>query len=108
MPEGFIQTNVNLTSEDVQMLDKMMVEDAYDNRSAFVRRLIRQEYARRYSQPQPCITIGQIEEKTNPVFHGLPNGTGWLDSENRPAMVKEDEHIVKDPVQQPTASVEIE
>jgi len=47
MAEGFVQTNVNLTEEDTKLLEEMMVEDAYDNRSAFVRRLIRLEWQRR-------------------------------------------------------------
>jgi Arc/MetJ-type ribon-helix-helix transcriptional regulator len=47
MAEGFVQTNINLTEEDSKVLDLMMVEDAYDNRSAFVRRLIRLEWQRR-------------------------------------------------------------
>jgi len=46
MPE-FVQVNVNVTEEDARMIDRMMVEDAYDNRSAWVRRLIRLEWARR-------------------------------------------------------------
>ncbi len=56
MPE-FVQINVNVTEEDARMIDRMMVEDAYDNRSAFIRRLIRQEWARRYSRPNPAISV---------------------------------------------------
>lgn len=56
MPE-FVQVNVNITEEDGAFLDQMMVEDAYDNRSAFIRRLIRQEWARRYSHPNPLISV---------------------------------------------------
>jgi len=59
MAEGFIQTNVNITDEDANMLDQMMVMDGYENRSAYIRRLVRQEYARRYSQPNPALTIEQ-------------------------------------------------
>ena len=47
MADGFVQTNINLTEEDSKALDQMMVQDAYDNRSAFVRRLIRLEWQRR-------------------------------------------------------------
>lgn len=57
-----IQMNVAVTDEDAQMVDRMMVEEGYENRSAFVRRLIRQEWARRYSQPNPVITV---EEAVN-------------------------------------------
>jgi len=56
MPE-FVQINSNVTEEDARMLDRMMVEDGFDNRSAFVRRLIRQEWARRYSKPNPVISV---------------------------------------------------
>ena len=47
MAEGLVQVNVSITAEDAKLLDKMMVEDAFDNRSAFVRRLIRLEWQRR-------------------------------------------------------------
>lgn len=60
--EEKVQINVNVTAEDAKMLQRMMVEDAYDNRSAFVRRLIRQEWARRYSQPNPVVTVKQAKE----------------------------------------------
>lgn len=69
MPEGFVQVNVNITDEDARMLDRMMVDDAYDNRSAFVRRLIRQEWARRYSQPSP-LTVEQAMEAGKAVSGG--------------------------------------
>ena len=59
MPE-FVQVNVNVTEEDARMLDRMMVEDAYDNRSAWVRRLIRQEWYRRYFRPN---TVDDSEPK---------------------------------------------
>ncbi len=56
-----IQVNINLKDTDAKILDQMMVEDAYDNRSAFIRRLIRQEWARRYSQPNAGVTIEQAQ-----------------------------------------------
>lgn len=62
MPEGFTQVNVNITDEDARMLNRMMIEDAFDNRSAFVRRLIRREWARRYSQPNAAVTVEQAIE----------------------------------------------
>ncbi len=43
-----IQVNVNLDEASAQVLDRMAAEDGFDNRSAFVRRMIRQEAARRY------------------------------------------------------------
>lgn len=57
MAEDFIQVNVNITNDDAHLLDRMMVEDGFDNRSAFVRRLVRQEWARRYSKPNPLTTV---------------------------------------------------
>jgi metal-responsive CopG/Arc/MetJ family transcriptional regulator len=61
MPE-YVQTNVNLTDDDVRALDWMATEDGTDNRSAFVRKLIRQEWSRRYSRPNPAVTIEQAEQ----------------------------------------------
>lgn len=59
MAEEFVQINVNVTASDAADVDRMMTEDAIDNRSAFIRRLIRQEKARRISQPQPVISVEQ-------------------------------------------------
>jgi len=47
MAEENTQVNVNLTKEDSSMLSLMATQSGYDNRSAFVRWLIRQEWARR-------------------------------------------------------------
>lgn len=69
MPE-FVQVNVNVTEEDARMVDRMMVEDGYDNRSAFIRRLIRQEWARRYSQPNPAISVADAMLASEEVKKG--------------------------------------
>ena len=61
MADGFVQTNINLTEEDSKALDQMMVEDAFENRSAFVRRLIRLEWQRRQQDARP-IAIIQLPE----------------------------------------------
>jgi len=66
----WIQININVTMEDARILDRMMVEDAYDNRSAWVRRLIRQEWARRYSQPNPGVTVEQASKAAAAVKNG--------------------------------------
>lgn len=58
MPEEWMQMNAAVTPEDMAMIDKLMMDDGYESRSAFVRRLIRQEWARRYSQPNP-VTLGE-------------------------------------------------
>lgn len=62
MPEGFVQMNINLTDDDARKVDHMAREDAYENRSAFMRRLIRQEWLRRYSQPNQATAIEQAEK----------------------------------------------
>ena len=62
MPENTIQINISVSEEDVKMIDRMMTEDAFDNRSGFMRRLVRMEYARRYSQPNVAVTIEQAIE----------------------------------------------
>lgn len=41
------QVNINLDNETAQALDEMTKDDGFDNRSAFVRRLIRLEVRRR-------------------------------------------------------------
>ena len=63
-----VQTNVNLAAEDVKMVTVMMAEDVIDNRSAFMRRLVRMEYARRHSKPNPDISVEkaiQLSEVAN-------------------------------------------
>jgi metal-responsive CopG/Arc/MetJ family transcriptional regulator len=45
-----VQVNVSMELETAGQLDKMAHEDGYDNRSAFVRWLVRQEYIRRLSR----------------------------------------------------------
>lgn len=60
----FVQVNTNLTIVDAQLLDRMMVEDGFDNRSAFVRRLIRQEWARR-NQSEPTTPEDVEQTMTN-------------------------------------------
>jgi len=64
--------NVRIDEEDANMIERMMQEDFIDNRSAFIRRLIRQEWARRYSQPslinvEDAIKAGEAirKEKNN-------------------------------------------
>jgi Arc/MetJ-type ribon-helix-helix transcriptional regulator len=59
MPDVFM--NIRIEEDDERMLTQMMKEDFFDNRSAFMRKLIRQEWARRYSQPNPFITLAEAE-----------------------------------------------
>jgi len=51
MAEDYIQTNVSITKEDAEKLDKLMQLHFLDNRSAFIRRLIRQEWVRVTGEP---------------------------------------------------------
>jgi|GEM_PF-6259851 len=61
MPEYLVvQVNVSMNDDDIRMLDQMMIEDAFDNRSAFVRRLIRQEWARRHNK---LVVTKQMKKK---------------------------------------------
>lgn len=62
MPE-FQQVNVNLSHTDVHKMDVMISEDGIYFRSAFVRKLIRDEYARRYPNViQQTIKIQESKE----------------------------------------------
>jgi Arc/MetJ-type ribon-helix-helix transcriptional regulator len=47
MDRKFKQVNVNITDEDDEKLVEMMKADGFDNRSAFIRKLIRDEYRRK-------------------------------------------------------------
>ena len=47
MPKEYTQANINLTKDDAHMVDTMMKSDGDVIRSAFVRKLIRKEWARR-------------------------------------------------------------
>ena len=51
MADEYIQTNVSITKEDAEKLDKLMQLHFLDNRSAFIRRLIRQEWVRVTGEP---------------------------------------------------------
>jgi metal-responsive CopG/Arc/MetJ family transcriptional regulator len=46
MAEEYVQMNVNVTAADLKAVDEMAKNDGTDNRSAVVRRLIRQEVIR--------------------------------------------------------------
>ena len=59
MAEKYKQVNISIADDDIQALDHMMTKDGFDNRSAFLRKLLRQEYARRYSQPNPLIMVDE-------------------------------------------------
>jgi metal-responsive CopG/Arc/MetJ family transcriptional regulator len=50
MNRKFKQVNVNITDEDNEKLVKMMRLEGFDNRSAFIRKLIRDEYKRKHAQ----------------------------------------------------------
>lgn len=52
-----ILTNVSLTPQDNKWLGVMMVVDGFDNRSAFIRKLIRNEFARRNGNPMVALEV---------------------------------------------------
>ena len=49
--------SLQISDVDEQMIKRLMSEDMLFNRSEFIRRLIHQEWARRYSQPNPAISV---------------------------------------------------
>lgn len=49
-----VQVNVSMESETANQLDQMARDAGYDNRSAFIRWLIRQEVTRRIHQSIPA------------------------------------------------------
>lgn len=55
-----VQVNVSMEMDTAAQLDQMAHDAGYDNRSAFVRWLIRQEYARRFVQ-----VAKQVEEQVS-------------------------------------------
>ena len=62
MPELNTQVNTAVDSETVTMLDQMCEIDVR-NRAQMVRWLIRQEFARRFSQPS-LMTVAEAENTT--------------------------------------------
>jgi metal-responsive CopG/Arc/MetJ family transcriptional regulator len=57
MALDYCQVNANIDIETVKQMNRMTRDEGDVSRSAFIRKLIRQEYARRYSQPNPVITV---------------------------------------------------
>ena len=53
MPKEYTQANINLTKDDANMVDFMMKSDGDVIRSAFVRKLIRKEWERRFGAANP-------------------------------------------------------
>jgi predicted transcriptional regulator len=56
----FSTQSVVFDPETREQLAKMAKEDDRTN-SALIRTLIRQEFARRYSQPNPCVTVEEAQ-----------------------------------------------
>jgi metal-responsive CopG/Arc/MetJ family transcriptional regulator len=67
---GDVFMNVRIEDHDAKMLERMMTEDFIDNRSMFIRKLIRQEWARRYSQPNPAISVADAMLASEEVKKG--------------------------------------
>lgn len=67
MEDDKVQVNVQMGADLQVILDEMVVEDESD-RSKFVRKLIRQEYARRLQQQLPLPTEKQIKNKSQAAF----------------------------------------
>jgi metal-responsive CopG/Arc/MetJ family transcriptional regulator len=54
-----VQVNISMEQEIAALLDKMARATGIINRSAFIRSLIMQEYARRYYQPNLAIVADE-------------------------------------------------
>lgn len=65
---SYAQVNVNITRDDLDKLTRLMADDDFVSRSAFVRRLIRQEWMRRY-QPVQMVAVEPAGESTVPNLH---------------------------------------
>ena len=49
--------SLQISDMDERMIRQLMSDDMIFNRSEFIRRLIHQEWARRYSQPNPAVSV---------------------------------------------------
>lgn len=58
-----VQVNVSMEIETANQLDQLAHEDGYDNRSAFVRWLIRQEYGRRFINQNPPFPVRPVSQR---------------------------------------------
>ena len=72
MADEYIQTNVSITKEDAEKLDKLMQLHFLDNRSAFIRRLIRQEWVRVTGEPVSVVDA-MLQSDTNSVSEKAGN-----------------------------------
>lgn len=54
------QVNISVDNETMSILEDMAREDGFDNRSAFIRRLIRLEYRRRQEERFELTPKGQM------------------------------------------------
>jgi hypothetical protein len=62
--KNFFTQSVVFDPETRDQLAKMARADDRTN-SALIRTLVRQEYARRYSQPNPCVTVEEAQAFTS-------------------------------------------
>ena len=72
MADEYIQTNVSITKEDAEKLDKLMQLHFLDNRSAFIRRLIRQEWVR--VTGEPVSVVDAMLQSDTSVSENVDNG----------------------------------
>jgi metal-responsive CopG/Arc/MetJ family transcriptional regulator len=75
-----VQVNVSMESETATQLDQMAREMGYDNRSAFVRWLIRQEWNRQHPQISVNYVYGKTEisvKGENPQENHQPKRPGY-------------------------------
>lgn len=63
VPDQLVQVNTSMDLETVKVLEQMARDAGYDNRSAFIRLLIRREAARQGRAIGETLAVG-ISEKT--------------------------------------------
>lgn len=64
--KNVFQISIAITKDDARMVDRMTFEDGSDNRSAFIRKLIRQQWARRHpSEDATPVPDGAGENPNN-------------------------------------------
>ena len=65
MEDKLVSTSVTISEDDANKLDQMMNEDMFISRSAFIRKLIRQEWQRRYQPVRMVSDVVAAEQSLN-------------------------------------------
>ena len=65
MEDKLVSTSVTISEDDANKLDQMMNEDMFISRSAFIRKLIRQEWQRSYQPVRMVSDVVAAEQSLN-------------------------------------------